>query len=49
MQIILGSQSRGRREVLEGMGYSFETMSADIDEKAIRFDDTHYSPDQIVM
>lgn len=39
MQIILGSQSKGRRNVLESMGYSFITMNPDIDEKAIRFDD----------
>ncbi len=39
MQVILGSQSKGRRSVLESMGYSFTTMSPDIDEKAIRFED----------
>ena len=39
MKIILGSQSKGRRSVLESMGYEFEVMSSDIDEKAIRFDD----------
>lgn len=39
MKIILGSQSKGRRGVMESMGFQFETMSANIDEKAIRFDD----------
>lgn len=39
MKIILGSQSRSRRKVLEKLGYEFEVMPADIDEKAIRFDD----------
>lgn len=39
MKIILGSQSRGRKAVLEKMGYDFEVMPADIDEKAIRFED----------
>ena len=39
MKIILGSQSAGRKKVLEGMGYEFETMSADIDERAIRLED----------
>lgn len=39
MKIILGSQSVGRRSVMESMGYQFETMSPNIDEKAIRFAD----------
>lgn len=39
MKIILGSQSHSRRKVLAKMGYEFEIMPADIDEKAIRFDD----------
>lgn len=39
MKIILGSQSTGRRGVMESMGYQFETMNPNIDEKAIRFDD----------
>lgn len=39
MKIILGSQSKGRKKVLEEMGFQFEVMSADIDEKAIRHDD----------
>lgn len=36
MKLILGSASRGRREVLKKAGYEFEVMSADIDEKSIR-------------
>lgn len=36
MKIILGSQSVGRRRMLEEMGLKFEIMAADIDEKAIR-------------
>lgn len=39
MEIILGSQSKGRRGVLERAGYTFDVMSADIDERAIRRDD----------
>ena len=39
MKIILGSQSKGRKEMLEEMGYEFEVMPSDIDEKAIRFTD----------
>ncbi len=39
MKIILGSRSEGRKKVLEKMGYTFEVMPADIDEKAIRFKD----------
>lgn len=39
MKIILGSQSYGRKAVLEKMGYTFEVMPANIDEKAIRFED----------
>lgn len=38
MKIILGSQSKGRKRVMEEMGFQFETMSSDIDEKAIRHD-----------
>lgn len=36
MKIILGSQSQGRQQVLQEAGYKFETMVADVDEKAIR-------------
>lgn len=39
MKIILGSQSKGRKKVLEEMGIDFEVMPANIDEKAIRFKD----------
>lgn len=39
MKIILGSQSKGRKKMLEEMGYEFEVMPADIDEKLIRFKD----------
>ncbi|KAF2074553.1 hypothetical protein CYY_004136 [Polysphondylium violaceum] len=37
--IILGSSSIWRKKVLQDMGYSFKTMSPDIDEKAIRDSD----------
>lgn len=36
MRLILGSQSASRKEVLARMGYHFETISPDIDEKTIR-------------
>lgn len=39
MKIILGSSSRWRKKVFESFGLPFTTMSPDIDEKAIRFDD----------
>lgn len=39
MKIILGSQSKSRQNLLRRMGYEFEVMNPDIDEKAIRFDD----------
>lgn len=39
MKIILGSQSKGRKKMLEEMGMDFSVLSADIDERAIRFDD----------
>jgi len=39
MKIILGSASARRKDILQQMGYEFEVMSANIDEKAIRFDD----------
>jgi len=39
MEIILGSESKGRKSVLEDMGYAFEVMYARINEKAIRFED----------
>lgn len=39
MRLILGSRSEGRKKVLRRMGCQFETMAADIDEKALRDDD----------
>lgn len=39
MKIILGSQSVGRRQMMEEMGLEFEVMISEIDEKAIRFED----------
>ncbi len=39
MKIILGSQSKGRKKMLEEMGYKFEVRSANIDEKAVRVED----------
>ncbi|XP_073150579.1 uncharacterized protein [Henckelia pumila] len=35
-EIILGSSSLARRQILADMGYHFQIMSADIDEKSIR-------------
>lgn len=40
MKIILGSKSVGRQSVLKGAGYNFEVVTADMDEKAIRFGDS---------
>ncbi|NQS90060.1 Maf family protein, partial [Patescibacteria group bacterium] len=45
MKIILGSQSKGRKKMLEEMGVEFEIMPADIDEKAIRLKD----PKELVL
>lgn len=39
MNLILGSASVYRKKRLEEAGYSFSTMTADIDEKAIRTND----------
>lgn len=39
MKLILGSQSKGRRRILEQMGYPFAVIHAEIDERAIRCDD----------
>ncbi|XP_057785518.1 uncharacterized protein LOC131003059 isoform X2 [Salvia miltiorrhiza] len=39
-KIILGSSSVARRKILADMGFKFTTMSADIDEKAIRKEKT---------
>ncbi|MBI4268635.1 septum formation protein Maf [Candidatus Uhrbacteria bacterium] len=38
-KIILGSQSQGRKRILEEMGMQFDVATADIDEKMIRRDD----------
>ena len=43
--IILGSQSKYRKGVLEELGFKFETMSSDIDEKNIRDD----NPKKLVL
>jgi len=49
MKIILGSSSAGRKlimnELAKELGFTFEVMSPDIDEKAIRFDE----PKDLVM
>jgi len=45
LKIILGSSSPWRRQILAEMGYEFESMSPDIDEKAIRRDD----PSELVL
>lgn len=45
MKIILGSSSTVRKQMMEEMGYHFEMMSPDIDEKAIRDSD----PSQLVL
>lgn len=39
MKIILGSASKNRRKIMAEMGYEFEVMTADINEKAIRKSD----------
>jgi len=39
MKIILGSASAGRKKIMQKMGYKFDVMPSDIDEKAIRHDD----------
>ncbi|XP_055836244.1 uncharacterized protein LOC129904690 isoform X2 [Solanum dulcamara] len=44
-KLILGSSSTARRKILADMGYQFTTMSADIDEKAIRKE----KPEDLVM
>ncbi len=41
MNIILGSSSPSRKAVLETMGYTFTTISPDIDERAIRRENAH--------
>ncbi|CAA3011783.1 maf DDB_G0281937 isoform X2 [Olea europaea subsp. europaea] len=44
-EIILGSASMARRQILSEMGYDFTIMSADIDEKSIRKE----TPEDLVM
>ncbi len=44
MKLILGSSSKYRRAVLEGTGMTFEVISPDIDEKAIRSEDPYTLP-----
>ena len=44
MKIILGSASKARQDILKNLGYDFEVMSANIDEKAIRIDDPYQLP-----
>ncbi|PHT28372.1 hypothetical protein CQW23_32051 [Capsicum baccatum] len=44
-KLILGSSSAARRKILADMGYQFTTISADIDEKAIRKE----KPEDLVM
>ncbi|CAA0832889.1 Maf-like protein [Striga hermonthica] len=44
-KVILGSSSVARRKILADMGFEFTTMSADIDEKAIRKE----KPEDLVM
>ncbi|MBU2546508.1 MAG: Maf family protein [Gammaproteobacteria bacterium] len=45
MKIILGSASKSRQAILSRAGYSFEVISADIDEKQIRYE----YPSQLTM
>ncbi|MCH8049247.1 Maf family protein [Patescibacteria group bacterium] len=45
MKIILGSSSQWRKDVLKRAGIEFESISPDIDEKAIRRDD----PKELVL
>ncbi|OVA07032.1 Maf-like protein [Macleaya cordata] len=45
LQIILGSSSKARREILTEMGYDFTVMTADIDEKDVRKE----KPEELVM
>jgi len=44
MNLILGSQSVGRKKVLTDAGYRFTIMPADIDEKSIRSDNYELLP-----
>ena len=44
MKLILGSQSKNRKAVLEKAGYTFDVMVSSVDEKAIRHDDWYHLP-----
>lgn len=44
MNLILGSQSKGRAQVLAKFGYAFKVMHSSIDEKAIRSDNYEELP-----
>lgn len=44
MKIILGSGSKWRKQMLQKMGYKFEVITADVDEKTIRYDDFYELP-----
>jgi len=44
-KIILGSSSMARRQIMAEMGYEFEIVTADIDEKSIRRE----KPEELVM
>jgi septum formation protein len=44
MNIILGSSSTYRKDILAKAGYTFDVISPDIDEKAVRSDDLHMLP-----
>ena len=39
IRVILGSKSATRKQILKEMKIEYATISADIDEKAIRFED----------
>lgn len=45
MRLILGSSSQFRRAVMDELGFEYEVMAPEIDEKAIRIDD----PDALVL
>jgi len=44
MKIILGSSSKGRRDVITEVGYEFEVITPDIDEKVIHTDNPRDLP-----
>ena len=45
MKIILGSSSKPRQEILKNLGYEFEIVKPEVDEKAIRCED----PKELVL